>query len=524
MYDVVIKNAKIIDGTGALPFFGDLALEGSRIAVLSPAGRLGEGRRILEGDGLVLAPGFIDIHTHSDLMALEGKVTEKIRQGITTEIVGNCGFSVAPIPQKMAGLAEEFLFPVLGQRNPCCWENFQGYLDTLQQKPLLLHIGSLVGQGSLRLGHMGFSGEPVSAGALQAMKEGLDHSLQQGAWGLSSGLIYPPGCYASFSELKELCKVAAAHGVPYVTHIRSEAASVLEGVEEALKLGYETGVPIHFSHHQIDGRANWGKAEQTLALMAKGRQEGLQVTLDQYPYQAGSTMLLALLPPWLLDQGREKALIRLQEDEVRSRLQREYDGGERDLLVTETGWEHIMLNSLPETREWEQKNLSEIADMQGKTEVDTLLDLIVANGGGGTVVLFDQGLEDWERIFQDPYCSIATDSILVGQKPHPRSLGTFPRVLGNLVREQGLLTLEAAVRKMTGLPAATFKIPGRGLIGQGYKGDLILFDEERIGFQGTFQNPRQEPQGIEYVLVDGQIVLEQGVLTEARPGQVLRRP
>jgi len=523
MDKLVIKNAKIIDGTGSPPFFGEVEIEDGFIKEVRRGTKKTEGE-ILDARGLVLAPGFVDLHSHSDLMILEDKIEGKIRQGVTTEIVGNCGFSPAPIPGKKADAAGEVLSPVLGKREPepNSWPEVKDYLAALEESSPLFNVGALVGHGTLRFGVMGLDSRNWNEEEKEKMISSLRDSFKQGAWGLSSGLIYSPGCYADFDELKELCFIAADWGVPYVTHIRSEADRIIEAVEETIRLGRETGVHIHFSHHQIDGKENWGKAEHTLSLIGEARVKGVKVTLDQYPYQAGSTMLWALLPQWAQNQEREEVLANLKRSEIRERIKKDLEG-EEDLLITVTGWDNIMLNSLPESPELEQKTIKEAAEEREMDCAEVFMDLILENRGEGTVVLFDQCEEDWERIFADPYCSIATDSILVGDKPHPRSFGSFPHVLGEIVREKGIITLEKAINKMTLLPAETFGIPEIGAVLPGYRADFVIFNPDQVGFKGTFKEPAKVPEGIEYVIIEGKIVCKEGEVTGCRTGKVLRR-
>ncbi len=521
MENLIIKNAKIVDGTGGPSFWGEVLITGG---IIREVGNKIEKKDCptIDAGGSVLAPGFIDLHSHSDLMVLKGGVGGKIRQGVTTEIVGNCGFSAAPIPEEKAELVSEVLAPVLGKEEPSSWPEVEDYLTALENAGPMLNVGTLIGHGSLRLGVMGLKSRQWTGEEKEKMVKSLKKGFKQGALGISTGLIYAPGCYAGFEELKELCYVAADFGVPYVTHIRSEADRIIEAVEETLQLGRETGVHIHFSHHQVDGKDNWGRAEETLGLIGEARSEGVKVTLDQYPYQAGSTMLWALLPQWVQDQEREEVLKKLERTEIREKIKRDLEQGE-DLLVTVTGWDNIMLNSLPRTRELEQKTIKEAAEIRGAGCADLFIDLVLENEGSGTVVLFDQCEEDWKKIFADPFCSIATDSILVGEKPHPRSFGSYPRVLGEIVREKGIVSLEKAIYKMTLLPAKTFRMGKRGAIIPGYWADLVIFDENQVNFKGTFQNPAKVPEGIEKVLIEGKIVCQNGEVAGFQAGKVLRK-
>lgn len=521
MEDLIIKNAKIVDGTGQSSFLGEVLIsEGKIKAVERNLGNQAE--REIDAKGAVLAPGFVDLHSHSDLMVLKGKVGGKLKQGVTTEIVGNCGFSASPIPKERAKFASQVFSTVLGEASPGNWPEVKDYLQALKKSPLLINVGTLTGHSSLRLGVMGLVSREWNEKEKKEMKKALKLAFEQGSWGLSTGLIYAPGCYASFQELSELCRIAAHYNVPYVSHIRSEANLIIQAVKEALKLGRETGVHIHFSHHQIDGKENWGKANETLNLIQEAREDGFRVTLDQYPYQAGSTMLWALLPQWVQNKEKKEVLENLRKPDIKKRIKEDLNGKE-DLLINVTGWENIMVNSLPKTKEFEQKTLKEAAEEKGINCSEFFIELVLENEGSGTVVLFDQSEEDWRRIFSDPLCSIATDSILVGEKPHPRSFGSYPKVLGEIVREKGIATLENAVSKMTLLPAETFGIPEIGAIKPGYRADLVIFNEDLIGYEGTYKEPVKDPEGIEYVLIEGKIVCRGGKVTGNYAGKALQK-
>lgn len=519
--DVLLRNATIVDGSGRERYAGSLAVSGSEIIDVGACTGI-TADTVINLDGKVLAPGFIDCHTHSDLAVFERSIEAKLRQGITTEIVGNCGFSVCPVPNDRDEDARQFLSPVLGTAERSCWTDTSRYYDAVDERGALINVATLIGHGTLRLAVTGFNADPPSTNQQDRIRELFEQSLEQGAWGLSTGLVYAPGCYASYEELVDLCKLGASRGVPYVSHLRSEASALVEAVEEALAFGKATGIHIHFSHHQVDGLSNKGKATHTLALIENARETGLNVTLDQYPYQAGSTQLLAMLPQWVLNKGRPAVMERLRSPENRRRIHREFDSRLEELLITDTGWENVMLNSLPVTKDLEQMTLQDVAQRWGQDRVDALLDIVLANEGEGTVVLYDQNEEDWSRIFQDPFCSIASDSILVGEKPHPRSFGTFPHVLGTLVREQSIVSLEEAVRKMTSLPAITFGLARRGELKKGNVADLVVFDENTVGYDGTFQDPSHEPAGIERIYIRGQEVLTAGNPTGVMAGRALR--
>lgn len=522
MFDVVIKDVNIIDGNNRPAFKGEIGINKGKIAIIDQTESL-RGQQEINGEGLTLAPGFIDLHTHSDLAIFENNLTAKLQQGITTEVVGNCGFSPAPISDDKAQQAEEFLKSVLGTSHRYQYTDIAEYFAKADKTKLLMNVAPLLGHGSLRLNTMGFDSNKASLEQRKELAKTLALNLAQGAWGLSTGLIYAPGCYSDLEELQALCKVAKAEDVPYITHIRSEASSIVEAVTETIELGLQTNVSLHFSHHQIDGQKNWGKSKTTIKLMEQARNKGLKITMDQYPYLAGSTVLSALLPKWVLEGGRNKTLERLVNKDCRASIKRDFAENTEELLINETGWENVMLNSLSIEKQWEQKTLKQLAELKKQDPLTAFLDLFIDVEGDGTVVLFDQSEEDWRRIFLDPFCSIASDSILVGEKPHPRSFGTFPYVLGEICRGQKIISLTEAIHKMTALPAATLGLKQVGRIKEGFYADLILFDPQTIGHQGDFASPNLKPQGIELILIQGEIVLKQGQVLGKKLGRALRR-
>src|SRR6266542_1443873 len=449
MHDLLIRGARIVDGTGAAAVSGDVAVEQG---VIREVGRLGSpaARRVVAADGAVVAPGFIDLHTHSDFtLPRFPRAPAMTRQGVTTQVLGNCGFSPFPIAPPTAGLlraASEFLDAGLDWD----WSDLDGYARRLAELPLACNLALLVGHGSVRVAVMGFDDRAPTAAELEAMRELVAVAMRQGAFGLSSGLIYAPGSFARTAELAELARVAAAAGGFYASHIRDEAAGLLDAVGEAVEIGRRSGAAVQLSHHKAMGRANWGRVRDSLALLERAYASH-DVLADQYPYTAASTTLLAVLPGWATAGGVPAVRERLADPATRRRL-----GG--DLARRERG------EPLP-----------------GERDLDP-----------ASVV------------------------------PDPRSYGTFVRVLGRYAGSGGVLSLEAAVRKMTGLPARRLGLADRGTIATGMAADLVVFDPERVIDRATYERPHAFCDGVHHVVVNGQMVVDDGEDTGAPAGRVLR--
>lgn len=523
MYDLLIKNGIIVDGLGTPRYPGDIAISKGKIIKIATG--IKEGRKIINVNRKIIAPGFIDIHSHADLAILKGEVLPKIEQGITTEIVGNCGFSAAPIHRGKEKEIKEYLKIILGELPVYSWHSFKEYFNYVRRGRLFQNIGSLVGHGNLRIAAMSFEKRKATRQEIAIMKELLKESLKNGGLGLSTGLIYPPGCYATYQELKELCQVAAEFDVPYVSHIRNESSAVVDSVKEAIKLGQETGVAVHISHHKVCGKNNWGESAKTIEIITKARSQGVRISLDQYPYLAGSTMLMALLPHWVAEGGIDKILSRLSDAKTREKIKEDIEQGIPgwDSIAKEAGWENVLISSLPKLKAFEGKTVLELAEELKKEPAELVFDLLLATEAAGTMVIFQQCASDWENIFQDKYCCIGSDGILVGEKPHPRSYGTFPRVLGKMVREQNLISLEEAIRKITFLPASLFNLKGIGSLRQNNYADLVIFDQKKIGHPGDYHNPSLKPEGIEFVIIAGEIIVKQGKFSRSSPGRILAR-
>ncbi len=526
MYDLLVRHARIVDGTGNPWFWGDVGVEGDRIAAVGDLSRA-VARRTISADDAVLAPGFIDLHTHSDFtLPLFPRAEAMVRQGVTTQLVGNCGFSPFPVePDRLDLLRAYAAFLDAGLSWE--WRDAAGYAAHLERLPLGCNVALQVGHGTLRIAVMGFEQRGPTPSELEAMQSLAAQGLEQGAFAVSSGLIYVPGSYATTDELVALAQVAARYGAFYSSHIRGEGDTLLDAVNEALAVGRRAGVSVQLSHHKAMGKQNWGRVETTLGMIDRARAGGLDVLADQYPYTAGSTTLAVIMPKWAMDGGIAGMLTRLADPGTRARIRTEIAGPRAE--AREFDPEAIMIGHVPDgpNKRYEGLMLTDIAALRGEEPVDAALYLLQSERGGVQMSVFAMCEEDVRRVMHHPTVAIASDgwtlSPAAGGKPHPRSYGTYARVLGTYVREDGVLGLEEAVRKMTSLPAQRLGCLDRGLIRPGCVADLVVFDPERVADRATYQDPHQYCQGVTHVVVNGRLVIDAGQDTGADAGRVLRR-
>lgn len=526
MLDLVLKNGRILDGTGNPWFFGDVGVKNGLIVDLGRLTRKSE--RTTDVQGCAISPGFIDGHCHSDLMVLESPHSGiKLRQGVTTEVLGNCGIAPTPFTRENLDLLQSYVEPVLGEtKREWSWETVGGYMDALLQARPSENVATYVGHGTLRIAVMGFENRPASSSELDRMKHMLEEGLQAGAIGMSLGLMYAPGSYTSRGELVELCAVLSKYDGLLATHIRGEGSSLILSIEEAVWIAERSGVPLQISHLKAAGRNNWGRVVQAMELVEDARSRGLDVTCDVYPYTAGSTTLTTLLPPWVLEGGVSRTLERLSDPDSRERikdeLKHEQDGW--DNLVASTGWDSVYISSLGKGADTgvEGKNVAQISESRGVDAVDCMMDLLLEQDGKVSIIFFHMADADVEQVLKWNYSLIASDSLHdQARKPHPRLYGTFPRVLAKYVREEKLLTLEEAVRKMTSFPARRFKLNGRGLLAPGYAADLVVFDPDTISDRASYGDPKRFGEGIFHVLVNGTPVVESDVHRGERTGTIV---
>ncbi|MFB0558785.1 MAG: amidohydrolase family protein [Candidatus Bathyarchaeia archaeon] len=536
-YDLVVKEGKVVDGTGNPWYRGDVAVIDGKVAMV---GRLSDAEfeRVIDAGGMVVAPGFIDAHSHSDGSTLYYRQMEStVMQGITTVVAGQCGSSPAPVNpdlrEEMERRRAKFLPPEVDPT--ITWTTFDDYLREEEKEGLGANVAHLVGHGTIRIAAMGYEAREPTPGELESMRELTAEAMEAGAFGLSTGLIYPPGVFAKTEEIVEVTKVAARYGGVYDTHLRGEGKTLMRSLEEAIEIGEKIGIPVQISHHKAATKSAWGRSVESLALLEEARSRGVDITVDQYPYRAGSTSLVTCLPPWAHEGGMEKLLSRLQDPELRDRMRRNIEKGIEgwENFAGELGWGNVLVTRVvsEENKPLEGKNMEEIMEMRGDPDAFTsLFDLILEEEGAVGMVIFAMEEEDVRRIMRHPLQMVGTDSgsssttgFMRRGKPHPRGYGTYLRILGRYVRELGVLRLEEAVRKMTSFPAQRFGILDRGLLRPGMWADMVVFDPGTVIDKATYQDPHQYPEGIEYIIVNGVVTVEKGKYMCALAGRTLRK-
>jgi len=530
MWDLLIQQARVVDGSGALSFVADVAICGDTIAQVGTI-TSSQARVVVDGTGLTLAPGFIDLHTHSDYTLLVNPLAEsKVHQGVTTEVIGNCGTSPAPLGEEA--------FPIIRARMQqqyrldVSWRTLAGYLERLAESGTAVNVVPIVGHGTIRSAVMGYAQRPPTTSELTHMQRLIAEAMTDGAFGLSTGLVYAPGCYADTDEIIELAKVVGQAGGMYFSHIRGESDSVLEAAQEAITVGQRAGIAVQISHLKTAGRENWEKTPALLDLLDQANARGLDVTGDMYPYTAGATSLGALLPPWVHEGGLTKLLPRLRDEQVRARIRRDIEQGVDGWWnpARAAGWSGVQISRAPQHRSYQGMRLSDIAPLRQQDPLEAALDILLAEEGNAGVVLFMMGDVQVQTILQHQRVMIGSDAgatapygVLGQGHPHPRAYGTFPRILGTYVRERGVISLEEAIFRMTGLTAWRLGLSDRGLVRPGYKADLVIFDAQHIADQATYDMPHAYPTGIRWVLVNGQVILRDGERLPVLSGRVLPR-
>lgn len=518
-FDLVVAGGRVCDGTGRPLFDADVGVREGRIARLGDLTAARAARR-LDARGRVVAPGFIDVHSHSDESVLVNpRLESTLRQGVTTVVVGNCGGSSAPA----VGLAAEELERDIARFDlERTWTSFGEYLEAIEARGTALNFCSLVGHGTLRQSVMGGERRPPTAGELAAMRAMLASCLEEGAVGLSTGLIYAPSSYADTDEIVALAEVAARYGGLYASHIRNEGTRLFEAVEEAIAVGRRSGARVELSHHKAAGRANWGRVKRSLAMIAAAREDGVAVVADQYPYTASSTGLSVVVPGWAHEGGTAALVERLRDPDVRRRIREE-------ATETERRWDAIVIARARQHRELEGQTVAAIAAERGVEPLETACDLLVAEEGRVAVVIHSMHEDDVQEVMRAPFVCVGSDSSAVAPygplaegKPHPRAYGTFPRVLGRYVRELEVLSLEEAVRKMTSLAASQVGLRDRGVVAEGCWADLVVFDPLTVADSATFEDPHRYPAGIDAVIVNGALQLADGEASAGLHGRVLR--
>lgn len=526
-FDLILRGGILLDGTGGPAFQGDVGLVGDRIAAIGTIDP-GQGGRVLNVSGFCVSPGFIDIHSHSDGDILRYPTADsRVRQGVTTEITGNCGGSAAPIEGSQAEEHRKELEEELGIQGG--WSDVASYLQLLEREAISVNHALLVGQGTIRGTVAGSEGRILTGAEMERVLFLMEEAMDQGAFGLSTGLEYVPGRFTPTEEIVAMSRIVARTGGIYTSHVRNEEAMLLEAIDEAIRIGRETGARVQISHLKAAGRPNWGKQVASLDLIEGARMEGIQVLADAYPYTAYSTGLTILFSAWAMDGGWDALVERLADPENRARIREELgrrvplEPGAYDLIVisrvrTEANQPLVGMNML------------EIAEAWGMEPVDALLRLLEEEDGSVGYIGHGMSPENVELVLSHPLVMIGSDGSSmapVGEaarsRPHPRSYGTFPRVLGHYSRDRNIFDLPTAIQKMTSMPADQMGIPDRGRLARGMMADLVVFDPETVRDVATFADPHRYAVGIPHVLVNGTLVVEDGEHTGARPGAVLRR-
>ena len=529
MSKILIKNATIIDGTGKNRYKGNLSIKND---VIDSIGNIKDDAvdydKVIDANGMVVCPGFIDTHSHSDLQILiDPYVEPKIRQGITTEILGQDGISMAPLPLKYVSPWRKNLAGLDGDSDKLSWdwENTDGYLKLLEKSGVGPNVAYLVPHGNIRMEAMGLENKKANNEDIKKMKEITRREMEAGAAGLSTGLIYMPCAYGETQEIIEMCKVVAQYDRTFVVHQRSEADTILDSMEEIIRIGRESGVRIHYSHFKVCGKKNWDKVDKVIELLEKAKSEGIKVSFDQYPYVAGSTMLGVILPPWVHDGGTDNLLERLANKELRKKMVHDIENGIPgwDNFMDFAGFDNIYVTSVKtdKNKDCIGKNLTEIGKMKNKEKYDAIFDLLYEEENA--VGMYDYyGTEEHViKFMRRPEQNVCTDGLL-GGKPHPRVYGAFARVLGKYVREEKALTLEEAICKMTSKAAQVFRFNDRGVLEVGKKADIVILNPDIIIDTATFIEPAQYPAGILNVIINGEIVLDNGQRSKAISGSVIR--
>ena len=517
MFDLLIKDGRVIDGTGQAPFHASVGISGDEVTIVRGDTSTSQAARVIDGSGYVVCPGFIDMHSHSDLKLLaEPRHEAKVRQGVTTEALGMDGLSYAPISPANLEQLLTYLAAVNGTPPPGVrWGSVKEFLDLFDRRAAC-NVIFMVPHAAIRVEAMGWEDRLPTGAELARMQELARQGMRDGAFGFATGLTYAPGAYSDTDELVAVCEAIKELGGFYMTHARYTLGDrLLDPFREAIAIGRRSGVPAHISHYHspVDGMG-----ERMLALVDEGLDSGLDITFDQYPYAAASTILHSLLPYWVHAGGPGALLQRIRDPRVRDEI-----SGAMDPLwgpsLEDFFFSHL---GTAKNKEWEGRSLADLARAQGKRMVDAICDLLIEENLEVAFVARTGNPDNIRTIVRHPAHMVGSDGLLTGEMPNPRSYGTFPYVLGQFVREEGLLRLEEAVRKMTAMPAQRLGLKDRGILRDGMKADIVAFDPDRVRAAATFEEPKQFPEGIDYVVVNGRLVIDGGVHTGALPGRALR--
>ncbi|MEW6001880.1 MAG: D-aminoacylase [Nitrospirota bacterium] len=524
-FDILIKEGLLFDGTGSEPFEADIGIAGDKIVFIEKKSevRSQESEKVIDARGLAVTPGFIDTHGHSEFTLLADPGAEgKVCQGITTEINGNCGLSAAPLYGEALKQREndikEFSIP---ER----WSTFREYFRILQKRGLAINFASLVGHGNLRASVAGYENRELTASNIKKMRYLLRESISEGAIGISTGLIYPPGIYSNTEELIEMSRYC--NNFIYASHMRSEGDKLIESVREIIKIGEKIGIKVHISHIKTSGEKNWHKIDQVISLIEEARMGGIRMTCDRYPYTASQTDLDSILPSWTFSGGAEEELEKLKSLEFQKRIKKEI----LDKHPEREYWDKIRISSVSsrKNRFMEGRSIAEISRLGDSEPANIFIKILIEENLKVSAIFSSMNEDNLNRFLSLPYCMIGSDSSARSfsgptrtGKIHPRGLGSFPRFIGRYIRDSGLLNMSEAIHKITMLPAETFGIKKRGVLKKGAFADIVIFDHKRIIDRATFEEPYLSPEGIHYVFVNGSPALWEGKLTDTKAGKILR--
>ena len=532
IYDTIIKNARIIDGTASPPFEADLAIKGQKIADIGQLGH-SDSAHIIDAKGYSVSPGFIDMHSHADFsLPILPTADSLVHQGITTVVIGQCGLSPAPLVEKSRTQvisAISGFFGNLAKSIPWNeWASLEDYLHFLALQGCSLNVIPLVGQGTIRAAVMGFGKGRANARQMAQMQDLVVEAMHQGAIGISTGLIYPPGSFTSTEELIELTQVVGDRNGFYFSHIRGEGDTLLEAIEEAIRIGRETGASVQISHFKAARQSNWDKSQKALDLISQARSAGLEITADLYPYRAGSTSLMTLLPEWTHEGGPAKTLERLADSEMQVKMMADMQSGG---FAYGFEWRDILITSSPQRKEYEGRHIAEMATQAGISPYDWLFGALLETELDISMAVFGMSEENRHKEIQFSGMMFGTDGVgmavtgpMAKGVPHPRSYGAFPRILSRFVRDLKAIELEEAIYRMTGMPAAKLRLTDRGQIKPGLAADLVIFDAAEVSDRATYETPHRYAGGISHVIVNGDLVIEGAVHTRARPGKIFQKP
>lgn len=527
-YDIIIKNGNIFDGTGNPWIKADIGIVNDKVK------RIGlikdEGKRIIDADGLIVSPGFVDIHNHSDFKILAYPDCESnLMQGITTAVVGNCGFSMAPLNPNNLYLLKKYLSHVDKYNYNWNWTSFREFYQKVQETNIALNLAPLVGHGTIRIAVKGFDKSQPSEREMQEMKRLLAESLEDGAFGMSSGLTYPPGGYAEKEELHELGKILKKYRRVYCSHLRDYGDNIVKAIQEAIEMAQKNDIPVEISHLNLR-KENWGKADNILKEIVKAREKGIEVGCDRYPYNASSGPITStsFLPLWVLEGGVEKMLERLSDYSTRKKIKEELSEKKKnDTYFGVYKLKDVLVANSPLAKKYEGMSLEDIiGSSKGDKVYDHFFDfLLEIKGEGQNIVYFSRNEEDLKTTLSNEFTSVMTDSsaisISAGGNPHPRTYGSYPRFFQEYVNKQKILTMSEAIKKVTSQPASIIRLKARGLIKEGFYADIVIFDSAKIQDHATYQDPHQYPSGIHYVIVNGGIAVENGNKIGTNYGHVL---